>query len=185
MESRALLAAAVAILAITLTAASAPPTEPPWDVCTVGGLSVADGEWAPSNVPLVVSCFDTIEQAESFIKAGAPGDLERLMPRIDVSPMATVIIGRQYTETSRGGSVLVQWGTGTGCYGVTYGFSSMPAGWNDAIRSSEGFNNCWVSNYTDTFYIGSVLNCIPYCSTMGSFANQTSSVVYRPSGTFG
>lgn len=157
------------------------------EVCTVGGVAVPEGQSAPADIPLVVSCFSSLIAAEEFIKAGAPGDLEQLAPqaRGEVAPMSTVIIGRQYTAVSRGGSVLVQWGTGSGCYGTTYGFPSMPTGWNDVIRSTEGFNNCWVSDYTSTSYGGSVLNCTPYCSSMGSFATLTSSVVYRPSGTFG
>ncbi|WP_374976424.1 hypothetical protein ACEYYH_00880 [Microbacterium trichothecenolyticum] len=177
-----------AVLAIATTApAPAARADEVSEVCTIGGVAVPVGQPLPDNTPLVTSCFDTIEQAEAFIDAGAPGDLERLVPqaRTSLAPLSTVIIGRQYTSTSRGGSVLVQWGTGSGCYGVTYGFASMPNGWNNVIRSSEGFNNCWVSNYTETDYGGSVLICIPYCSTMGSFAALTSSVVYRPSGTFG
>lgn len=178
-----------AVVAITLTASApaAQADEANEVVCTVGGVAVPVGQPLPDNPPLITSCFDTIEEAEAFIQAGAPGDLERLVPeaRSRLAPLSTVIIGRQYTSTSRGGTVLVQWGTGTGCYGVTYGFPSMPNGWNNVVRSSEGFSNCWVSNYTETEYGGAVLNCIPYCSTMGSFAALTSSVVYRPSGTFG
>lgn len=133
-----------------------------------------------------MSCFETLAEAEEFVEAGAPGDLEQLIPRArGGATLSTVIVGKQYTGTSRSGAVLVQWGTGSGCYGVTYGYPSMPFGWNDEVRSSEGFSNCWVSNYTATSYGGSVLNCTPYCSSMGSFAAVTSSVVYRPSGTFG
>lgn len=175
-------------IAIALVAASAPASAANVEeVCTVGSIAVKEGEGVPADIPLVVSCFTSLAAAEKFIEAGAPGDLEQLVPqaRGEVTPLSTVIIGRQYTGVNRGGTVLVQWGTGSGCYGVTYGYPSMPSGWNDVIRSSEGLNNCWVSNYTSTSYTGSVLNCTPYCSSMGSFAALTSSVVYRPSGTFG
>lgn len=185
-----ILAAALAIALVdAATPASATNIEATntEEVCTVGSVAVREGESVPAEIPLVVSCFTSLAAAEEFIEAGAPGDLEQLVPKArgEVTPMNTVIIGRQYTGTNRSGTVLVQWGTGSGCYGVTYGYPSMPAGWNDVIRSSEGFNNCWVSNYTSTSYAGSVLNCTPYCSAMGSFAALTSSVVYRPSGTFG
>lgn len=137
----------------------APPPEAAGDsaeVCTIGGLSVPDGAPTPTDVPLVMSCFETLAEAEEFVEAGAPGDLEQLIPRArGGATLSTVIVGKQYTGTSRSGAVLVQWGTGSGCYGVTYGYPSMPFGWNDEVRSSEGFSNCWVSNYTATSYGGS------------------------------
>ncbi|WP_159501295.1 hypothetical protein [Microbacterium sp. 18062] len=195
MKARRLLATASLVMAIALitvsapTAATAAPqtdeTRTEQRACTVGTVPQR-GEPDP-DVPVVVSCFDTLTEAETFVEEGAPGDLEQLTPqaRTDVTAASTVIVGRQYTGTGRTGSVLVQWGTGSGCYGVTYGFPSMPSGWNDVIRSSEGFNNCWVSDYANTSYGGAVYNCTPYCSSLGTMAAQTSSVVYRPSGSLG
>ncbi|WDH79294.1 hypothetical protein PTQ19_02280 [Microbacterium esteraromaticum] len=147
-----------------------------------------EGEMMPEAVPTVVSCFDTLEEAERFIADGAPGDVEQLQPAVGQSAMAaaaTVTIGKAWTGTSRTGSVLIHWGTGTGCYGVTYGFPSLASSWNNNIRSAEGVSNCWSSQYDGANYAGTVLTCAPYCSTLGSMAAKTSSIVYRPKGTFG
>ncbi|MDQ1129426.1 hypothetical protein [Microbacterium sp. SORGH_AS_0888] len=193
MRSKTMLALAgvtLMVMALIPTAASAATMDGVSDAtqnraCTVGTLPQR-GEPDP-HAPVVVSCFDTLEQAEAFVEAGAPGDYEKLVPQARTSRAAatTVIIGRQYTGDNRTGSVLVQWGSGSGCYGVTYGFSSMPSGWNDVIRSSEGFNNCWVTDYADAGYGGARANCTPYCGTLASLASQTSSVVYRPWGSVG
>lgn len=153
----------------------------------MGGLPVEDGEALPDDVPLVISCFDTIDEAEAFIAAGAPGDLEQLIGEgVQArAAAATTALGRIWTGTSRSGTVLVQWGAGSGCYGVTYGFPSMPSGWNDVVRSSQGYANCWVTHYENASYGGATLTCSAYCSSLGSLAAKTSSIVYRPNGTFG
>jgi hypothetical protein len=180
-----------AVLAVTLVLApshAATASEPTVDeVCTVGGLAVPDGEPISTDVPFVMSCFDTIAEAEAFIDAGAPGDLELLLGEGAASRAAatTVTIGRIWTGTSRTGSVLIHWGAGTGCYGVTYGFPSLGSGWNDNVRSAQGYNNCWSSQYEHSSYGGLVVTCTPYCSSLGSLAAKTSSIVYRPNGTFG
>lgn len=176
----AAIATFVLFVPANLAVESTPPTE---KVCTMGGLPVADGDLGPDNVPLVVSCFDTLVEAEEFIAAGAPGDLEQL---VDVAAYArgataTVVIGRVWTGTSRSGTLLIQWG----CYGVTYGFPSMPSGWNDSVRSSQGYANCWATHYENSSYGGSSLTCSAYCSSLGFLDAKTSSLVYRPVGTFG
>ena len=78
----------------------------------MGGLPVADGEALPDDVPLVISCFDTIDEAEAFIEAGAPGDLEQLIgDGVQArGASATIALGRIWTGTSRSGTVLIQWG---------------------------------------------------------------------------
>lgn len=155
-------------------------------VCTIGGVAVPQGERLPETIPTVMSCFDDMQAAQEFIASGAPGDAERLMRRqARAVAAATVTIGKVWTGTSRSGSVLIHWGVGSGCNGVTYGFPSLPAGWNDTIRSAEGFTNCWASHYDSASYTGAVLTCAPYCATMGSLAGRSSSIVYRPVGTFG
>lgn len=159
-------------------------------VCTVGGVAVPEGEDLPDELPSVVSCFDTAEEAQAFLDAGAPGDVEKLIGATaskarHLTTNETVTIGAAWQGASRTGAELVHWGVGSGCYGVTYGFPSLPAGWNDAIRSSEGYGNCWVSHYHDINYGGGHLICAPYCTTMGAMEGQSSSIVYRPVGTFG
>ncbi|MFJ2543038.1 hypothetical protein [Microbacterium sp. NPDC087589] len=155
--------------------------------CTVGGVAIPDGEPAPEHVPTVISCFDSVKEAEQFIEDGAPGDYEQLQPEGVTlrAAAATVTVGKIWTGTSRSGSVLIHWGSGSGCYGVTFGFPSLGSGWNNNVRSAEGFNNCWSSQYDGTSYSGAVLTCAPYCSSLGALAAKTSSIVYRPVGTFG
>ena len=144
----------------------------------------------PDEIPAVISCFGSVEEAEQFIEDGAPGDIEQLQPagmasRSTLAAAATVIVGKAWTGTSRSGTALIHWGTGSGCYGVTFGFPTIAAGWNNNVRSAEGFNNCWSSQYDGTSYTGTKITCAPYCSTLGSLAAKTSSIVYRPVGTWG
>jgi len=184
MLSRTLstLATAILILALPLPAAASGSTG---EVCTIGGVAVPLGEPIPGDIPLVMSCFDSSAEAEAFIEAGAPGDLEQLAPGVQgrsALAASTVTIGRVWTGSSRGGSELIHWGTGTGCYGTTYGFPTLSAGWNDNVRSAQGYSNCWSSQYTNASYGGSVITCAPYCSSLGA---TSSSIVYRPVGTFG
>ena len=190
--SRRLMSATAALftaLVITIpTSAHAEASPEPPAACTVGGVAVPDGAVVPEEIPSVVSCFESVAEAEQFIADGAPGDYEQLQPAGLATPLAaaaTVTIGKVWTGTSRSGSVLIHWGSGTGCHGVTYGFPSLTSSWNNNIRSAEGFSNCWSSQYDGANYSGSVLTCAPYCSTLGSMAAKTSSIVYRPVGTFG
>lgn len=191
MRSRTILALVSATLMMTAAlgpaaASAATTSDAKTDRACAVGTVPQRGEPDP-HAPVVTSCFDTLAEAEAFIEAGAPGDYEKLVPQARAARGAasTVIIGRQYTGDNRTGSVLVHWGSGSGCYGVTYGFSSLPSGWNDVIRSSEGFNNCWVTDYADVSYGGARANCTPYCGTLASLAGQTSSIVYRPWGSVG
>ena len=188
MKIRTLL---VAISVLTVLAPSAAvaavAAEPTGEVCTVGSLGIPYNEELPDELPMVMSCFDSVREAEQFVKAGAPGDLEQLAPGMELTraAAATVIIGRVWTGESRTGSELIHWGTGTGCNGVTYGFPTLPSGWNNNIRSAQGYSNCWASHYDGTSYTGQVLTCTPYCAVMGTLAASSSSIVYRPTGTFG
>lgn len=180
-------AALITLLALSTPAAANAATPPP--ACTVGGVPIADGEPVPTDIPTVVSCFDSVEEAEQFIQEGAPGDYERLHPGTAnaraVSTASTVMVGKIWTGASRSGSVLIHWGSGSGCYGVSFGFPSLGSGWTNNIRSAEGFNNCWSSQYDGTSYTGTVVTCTPYCGSLGALAGRTSSVVYRPVGSFG
>lgn len=180
-------AAVIAVLSLTVpTPALAAPTP---SACTVGGVAVPDGEPAPSDIPTVMSCFDSVEKAEQFIEDGAPGDYEQLYPAgasaRAASAAAAIMVGKIWTGASRTGTVLLHWGSGSGCTGVTFGFPSLGAGWDNNVRSAEGFNNCWSSQYDGTNYTGTKVTCTPYCGSLGVLAGKTSSVVYRPVGSFG
>lgn len=189
--SRRFLSASAALIAVLAMFAPVPAvasTDP--TACTVGGVPVPLGEEVPGEIPTVISCFESVEAAEQFIADGAPGDYEHLYPEQTAARSAavaatTVVVGKIWTGTSRSGSVLIHWGSGSGCQGVTYGFPSLGSGWNNNIRSAEGFNSCWSSQYDGSNYSGYVVTCTPYCATLGTLAGKTSSVVYRPVGTFG
>lgn len=178
-------AALIAALALTIPT-TAFATDTP-TACTVGGIAIPAGDAPPEEIPTVISCFDSVEEAEQFIEDGAPGDLEQLQPAGTSSraAAATVTVGKIWTGTSRTGSVLIHYGSGSGCYGVTFGFPTLPSTWTNNVRSAEGFSNCWSSQYDGTSYTGSVITCTPYCATLGTLAAKTSSVVYRPAGTWG
>lgn len=187
--SRRFLSAAAALIATLAFAAPTPAlasTAP--DACTVGGVAIPDGAPIPDDIPTVISCFDSVAAAEQFIEAGAPGDYQQLHPGAEnarAAAAATVTVGKIWTGTSRSGSVLIHWGSGSGCYGVTFGFPTLGSEWTNNVRSAEGFNNCWSSQYDGTNYTGAVLTCAPYCSSLGALDAKTSSIVYRPVGTFG
>ncbi|WP_120494722.1 hypothetical protein [Microbacterium phyllosphaerae] len=184
-------AAFVAVLAFATppSALAATTTDEP-AACTVGGIAVPDGEPIPDDIPTVMSCFDSVEEAEQFIEDGAPGDLEQLQTagvsaRSAVAAASTVTVGTAWTGASRTGAALIHYGAGSGCYGVTFGFPSIVSGWNNNVRSAEGLNNCWSSQYDGTSYTGGKLTCTPYCATLGALAGKISSIVYRPAGTWG
>ena len=182
----ALVTALVIIPSASALADTAP--EPP-AACAVGGVAVPDGSPLPIDIPTVISCFDSVEEAEQFIEDGAPADLEQLEPaRSGPRAMtaraaaATVIVGKAWTGASRSGTVLIHWGAGGGCVGTTFGFPSLGSGWNNNIRSAEGFANCWSAQYDLSNYGGAFVTCSPYCSSLGAMAARTSSIVYRPAG---
>ncbi|HEU5224054.1 MAG TPA: hypothetical protein VFU07_10315 [Candidatus Lumbricidophila sp.] len=192
MSNRIILFVCTAVVAAfafsPVPASAAEPEVSP--ACTVGGVAVAEGQPLPKQLPTVISCFESVEAAEQFIEAGAPGDFEQVVqasPGVSATLAAasTVTVGKAWTSTSRSGSVLIHWGVGSGCYGVTYGFPTLPSGWDNNVRSAEGLSNCWASHYDLTNYGGDVLTCAPYCSTLGFMAARSSSIVYRPVGTFG
>ncbi|MFB4349785.1 hypothetical protein [Microbacterium sp. CR_7] len=182
-------AALIIGVAVSAPAPALAASDPP-AVCTVGGVAVPDGVPLPEEIPTVISCFDTVAEAEQFIADGAPGDLEQLpapaaAARSSFATASTVIVGKAYTGTSRGGTALIHWGSGSGCYGVTFGFPTLAATWNNNVYSAEGLSNCWSSQYDGTSYTGSKITCTPYCATLGALAGKTSSIVYRPVGSFG
>ncbi|MBM7829537.1 hypothetical protein JOE59_000242 [Agromyces cerinus] len=97
---------------------------------------------------------------------------------------ATTSLGTVYSDINKGGSSLTFWGS-SGCYGVLFGFSSLPSGWTGNISSAVGSHGCWASLYTTTGYGGLRLTCTPTCNGIGSLNDKVKSIVFRPTGTFG
>ncbi|MBT2517429.1 peptidase inhibitor family I36 protein [Streptomyces sp. ISL-90] len=151
-----------------------PPT--PRDVvhCAVEVQPTADGATAE---PV---CFDTRAEVDGYLQGALAADDNSRM----TAAASSTILGRVYTDVNGGGSSLTFWGS-SGCYGVTFGFASLPSGWNNTISSAGGSNGCWVTLYTETSYGGSRLNCTPWCGSMGSWNDRTKSIIFRPTGTFG
>lgn len=195
MRTLSTMVMAVVVAAVVLASSSpaaAVESDGVDEVCTVGTVASEAGAALSVDVPLVVSCFASAEEATAFIEAGAPGDREKLLadfssllPQARFAPLGTVHLGTTWTGINRTGSSLMYWGTGSGCYGATYGFPSLPSGWGAAMRSAEGENNCFVTLYTSGSYGGSALNCTPYCGGIGSWAGSVGSMVFRPWGTYG
>ncbi|SEB37936.1 hypothetical protein [Microbacterium hydrocarbonoxydans] len=184
-------AALITLLAVATPASALADTaseEPA--ACAVGGIAVPDGQPLPDDIPLVMSCFDSVEEAEQFIEDGAPGALDQLQPAEESARSAraaasTVIVGKAWTGVSRAGTVLIHYGSGSGCHASTYGFPTIASAWNNNVRSAEGLNNCWSTQYDGTSYTGAKITCTSYCATLGALAGKTSSIVYRPAGTWG
>ncbi len=110
--------------------------------------------------PITISCFDTVAKAFASMA------------------LSSVLVGIEYSSSGYGGSSLALYGSsGSGCYGgVTYGFSSLPGGWNNVISSAQGFNGCDGRHYDATGYGGSFVDCT--CSSMGAMDNRTSSILF-------
>ncbi|RXZ66978.1 peptidase inhibitor family I36 protein [Agromyces albus] len=125
-------------------------------------------------------CFDTRAEVDGYLQGALSADDGSRMS----TASASTILGRVYTDANGGGSSLAFWGS-SGCYGVTFGFASLPSGWNNTISSAGGSNGCWVTLYTETSYGGSRLNCTPWCGGIGTLNDRVKSLVFRPTGTFG
>jgi hypothetical protein len=209
MASRRVALAASAVLVISSLAVPAATagdsglaTVPaaPVDVnptCAVGADPIEAGPLAPAVAELpepVIDCFPTFAAAMEFVTGGAlvaetPAQLDRLAAE-SPDAMATaswIVLGYEYKSTGYSGGSLVLYGTsGSGCgSSTTYGFPTMPSGWNNVISSARAFNGCWSTHYDGTSYSGTRRTCTPSCSTLGTMNNRTSSIVFRPVGTYG
>ncbi|KQZ09120.1 hypothetical protein ASD23_12535 [Agromyces sp. Root1464] len=136
----------------------------------------AVGERAAPSAPV---CFSEPEGVERYLDAIGTADASGRAVAASSTALGTV-----YANSNGGGSSLTFWGS-SGCYGVLFGFSSMPSGWSSNVSSAGGSNGCWVTVYGTTGYGGSRLNCTPWCGGVGGLNDQVKSIVFRPTGTFG
>ena len=136
----------------------------------------AVGERAAPSTPV---CFTEPEGVERYLDAIGTADASGR-----AVAAASTALGTVYSNSNGGGSSLTFWGS-SGCYGVLFGFSSMPSGWTSNVSSAGGSNGCWVTVYGATGYGGSRLNCTPWCGGIGGLNDQVKSIVFRPTGTFG
>lgn len=123
-------------------------------------------------------CFSTQAEVDSYLASVTS-------PRLGArSAAASVVIGTMYKDDNYGGGSYTFYGSGS-CAGVTYGFPSLSADWQNTISSAKAFASCWVTLYDGTSYGGSRYNCTPNCASLSSFNDRTKSIVFRPAGTIG
>ncbi|MGF3930222.1 peptidase inhibitor family I36 protein, partial [Staphylococcus aureus] len=123
-------------------------------------------------------CFQTQGEVDSYL-----ADLTS--PRLGArSAAASVVIGTMYKDDNYGGGSYTFYGSGS-CSGVTYGFPSLSADWQNTISSAKAFASCWVTLYDAPSYGGNRYNCTPNCASLPSFNDRTKSLVFRPAGTVG
>lgn len=157
--------------------------------CAVGAepIDLRAGVPARSALPEPqVDCFPTFAEAISFVTGGgievdSPAELTRAVASGgEFAAAASVLLGIEYTGSGYSGS------SGSGCgSSTTYGFPSMPSGWNNVISSARSYSGCWSTHYDGTSYTGTRRTCPGACSSMGTMNNRTSSIVFRPVGTTG
>ncbi|MFC9559069.1 hypothetical protein [Agromyces sp. NPDC056965] len=131
------------------------------------------------TAPPTPVCFSEPEGVERYLDAIGTADASGR-----AVAAASTSLGTVYSDSNGGGSSLTFWGS-SGCYGVVFGFSSMPSGWSNNVSSAGGSHGCWVTLYGTTGYGGSRLNCTPWCGGIGGLNDQVKSIVFRPTGTFG
>lgn len=187
----ALLAAPAASAAVPDTPTYVSPT------CAVGAepVDMSRGAAALAELPdPAIDCFPTFGAAIEFVTAGevvadSPAELERIAAANggEVTTAASVILGYEYKNVGYSGGSLVLYGSsGSGCgSSTTYGFRTMPTGWNNVISSARSYSGCWSTHYDYTGYGGTRTTCKGACSSLGTMNNRTSSIVFRPIGTYG
>jgi hypothetical protein len=177
------------LLAAPAAAGGPLPAEDTGEVCAVGVHPVESAAAQSGAEPLaepVVDCFPTFAEAVFFatdgeLSAVSPAELEEAVESESVA-MASVVLGYEYKGSSFSGGSIVLYGTsGSGCgSGSTYGFSSMPTGWNNVVSSAKVFASCWSTHYDYTGYSGDRRTCTGSCSSLGTMDNRTSSILFRP-----
>lgn len=201
--STLLVSALFAVPAATATERSSPePAErpapaPAEETCAVGTepVEIRSGRVAEAAFPEpTIDCFPTFAEAVEFatggdLSADNPAALERTLDASGMAPASSswVLLGIEYANTGYSGASLVLYGSsGSGCGSSrTYGFPTMPTGWNNRVSSARSYAGCASSHYTLTSYRGSVRTCQGGCSTLGTLNNNVSSIVFRPLGTYG
>jgi hypothetical protein len=145
-------------------------------------------------------CFRTFAEAVSAATGGrvkldksvGPQDLTQKMLDQGVaqaqrgpSAAQTTVIGVEYWDTRyRGSSWTVYVNNDFGCRGGrSYGYTSMPSGWDNEVSSANVFGGCSVGihfqnrNYNQNSD-GSKIDCP--CYTMDIMNDRTSSINWRP-----
>jgi hypothetical protein len=150
------------------------------------GVVVADADLPEP----VVDCFPTFAEAIEFVTEGeltasSPEELEATLAEpmtAAVAPTSSRLLGIEYRGVQYTNSSLALYGSGSsGCTtGSSYGFPSMPSGWNNVISSARAYAGCRSTHYAGTSYSGSTITCSSSCPSMAQMNNRTSSIRFRP-----
>jgi hypothetical protein len=137
-------------------------------------------------------CFDTYAGSVAFLTGGAvelPADTRAAdvsteqWEQIEAAAAArsTFLLSIEYMDTSYGGSSRSFFGA-TDCNAADYAVSSMPAGWNNVIGSSQAFSSCFTTHYDLTGATpsggpgGANYICAGSCASLGALNDATSSM---------
>ena len=179
--------------------------------CAIPAQALAPGQDPATLPPAPEVCFDSLEEALEFVSGtdvaaqrlvgASSGDVtaivtelnagvaqEAVTARAATAAASSLVLGVLWRDTGYKGTSKVLYGQGTnGCWtGSTYGFSNLASYlMNNVVSSASTYAGCWVTLYDSTGYGGAKWNCTPHCTSLGSFDNRASSVVYRPVGTVG
>lgn len=154
--------------------AVAAPIESALSHCAIEIFPIGDIASSPTGAV----CFATEDEVTAFLHGSAESG------RGARAAAAGVAVGTVYKDAGGAGGSLTFWGS-SGCTGATFGFPTVPSGWDNSISSVRGSNSCWATVYADVNYVGSRVNCSPYCASIGSRNDSVKSLVFRPTGTLG
>lgn len=182
--------------------------------CAVEAQPLLPGQDPDTLPPAPEVCFGSLEEALEFVSGGdvassrladaTPAQVEGLVSelnasasvaprlagteRVTAAAASSLVLGVLWRDANYKGASKVLYGSGTnGCYtGSTYGFPNLAnLLMNNVVTSATTYAGCWVTLYDSYNYAGAKKNCTPHCSTLGTFDNRASSVVYRPAGQLG
>jgi hypothetical protein len=157
-----------AALSVTTTAAAAEPSSS-GDYCAVKIQPLGS-----SQTPTAPVCFDAQAGVDAYLVAVTAPSLAR-----SASATASTVLGTVYKDANYSGGSLSLYGSGS-CSGVTFGFASLDAAWQNTISSAKAFAGCYVSLYTGGSYGGTQLLCTPNCASLGTLNDRVLSLVFRP-----
>lgn len=185
-----------ALLGVPAATAAEPadldPAEPySAESCAVGlePIDARSGAEAFADLPEpTIDCFPTFAEAIEFatdgaITAGSAEELDQPMAELGITAMvaSSVLLGIEYKEVNYSGqSLLIYASSGSGCTSTrSYGYPTMPAGWNNVVSSARSYNGCRASHYDYTYYRGDRRLCWGSCMYMGDMNNRTSSIRFH------
>jgi hypothetical protein len=189
----ATLAAAFALVAPAATATATDPTPATGRHCAVELTQPAGG--GPATIASE-TCFSTFAEALAF----STGGRVKVAPDIDPASLTSEIMDVPGTDGPGEAAVLARWSLGWDWKGLNYSGESrnyyvdganppcangvvwllggvLDAGWNNVIRSAQGWSGCnHFMHYDLANQQGAVWACVPNCPNMGAMDRRTTSL---------